>query len=132
MNTNEDLKKHIDGKVRYKDIVIADKGYVINLPDRLDRREHVTNLLAELQISGWEFEDGVRFNNPEWRRYGCTQAYINIFKNAIDNNYESIIVFEDDIKKTNMISLEQIDKIFTDWPKQSKNYDFIALGTRPL
>jgi hypothetical protein len=129
---DEKIIEYNDGKVRYKDIIIADKGFVLNLPDRTDRRDYVLNTLNELNISGWEFEDGVRFDDPEWRRYGCTQAYINMFKKAIDNDYESIIVFEDDIKKTGMISLEQIDEIFKQWPIQSKKYNLIALGTRPF
>lgn len=119
-------------KLKYKDIVIADAGFVMNLPDRPDRRENVINVLNQLEITGWEFEDGVRFETEEWRRYGCTQSYLNIFKKAIDNNYDSIIVFEDDIKIANMINSEQIDKIFKQIKKKSRWYDFIALGTRPL
>jgi hypothetical protein len=119
-------------KLKYKDIVIADAGFVMNLPDRLDRKENAINVLNHLNITGWEFEDGVRFEDEEWRRYGCTQSYINIFKKAIDNDYDSIIVFEDDIKIANMANLEDVDNIFKQIKTKSRKYDFIALGTRPL
>lgn len=118
--------------LKYKDIVIADAGFVMNLPDRADRRENVIRVLNELHITGWEFEDGVRIEDEEWRKFGCTQSYMNIFKKSIENNYSSIIVFEDDIKIANMINSEQIDDIFTQIKKKSRKYDFIALGTRPL
>jgi hypothetical protein len=118
--------------LKYKDTVIADAGFVINLPEREDRRNEVTQLLNELDITGWEFENGVKHDEPEWHKYGCTQTFLNIFKKAIDNNYSSIIIFEDDITLTQTITKEDIDSIFKQIKKKSRKYDFIALGTRPL
>jgi len=119
-------------KLKYKDIVIADAGFVINLPERDDRRTQVTELLDDLNITGWEFEVGVKHEDPEWQKYGCTQTFLNIFKKAIDNNYDSIVIFEDDIMLTGTIDRKDIDSILTQIKKKSRKYDFIALGTRPL
>jgi GR25 family glycosyltransferase involved in LPS biosynthesis len=118
--------------LKYKDKKLADAGFIINLPERVDRREEVIKKMEELGITGYEFVDGVKFEEPEWIRYGCTQSFINIFNRAIENNYESIIIFEDDITQTDQITKEEIDKIFEIWEEQIKNYDLIALGTRPL
>lgn len=118
--------------LKYKDKIIADAGYVMNLPERTDRLEHVTNVLEKLEITGWQINTGYRFEDHEWKRYGCTRAYMNIFEDAIKNNYESIFVFEDDIRITDMINDEQINQIFESLPEESENYDFIAFGTRPL
>lgn len=119
-------------KLKYKNIKLADAGFVINLTERIDRKENVLKVLDKLKITGWKIEDGVKFEDPFWKKFGCTQTYINIFENAIQNNYESIIVFEDDIKITQMIDEEKIDKIFRNLRKESKKYDLVALGTRPF
>ena len=118
--------------LKYKDKKIADAGYVMNLPERTDRLEHVTKVLEDLEITGWKIHNGFRFEEPEWKRYGCTEAYMQIFEDALHNNYESIIVFEDDIRITDMINKEQIDEIFCNLENEMINYDYIAFGTRPL
>jgi hypothetical protein len=115
----------------YKDIKIADHGYILSLPEREDRRKETLSVLDELNISGYTFFDGIRIPDENWRVYGCTESYINIFKDAIDNQYESIVVFEDDIKIMNGVSTNTIDEIFSKWHHFSQEYDVIALGTRP-
>jgi hypothetical protein len=122
------MKKNL----KYKNIKIADAGYVINLPERTDRKESVLNILNKLEITNWELEDGVKFEDPFWKKFGCTKAYLNIFEKALRNGYESIIIFEDDIKITQMIDEDKIDKIFRNLRKESKKYDLVALGTRPF
>lgn len=117
--------------LKYKDIKIADAGFVINLPERTDRKDNVTKLLNDLEISGWTFENGVSLTN-EWRKHGCTKTFLNIFEKAIENKYDSIIILEDDIKVTTHTTIEQIEKIFTDLTLYEDNYDLIAFGTRPL
>lgn len=116
----------------YKGIKIADAGFVINLEKRTDRKEKIIEILDSMGFSGYEFENGFVFDDEFWRRYGCTQTYINIFEKAIKNNYESILIFEDDAKMMHSVTTEQIDKIFKNWDLNRKNYDVIALGTRPL
>jgi len=116
----------------YNGIKIADAGFVINLSERTDRKKYVDKLLTDMGFTGYIFFNGVKINNETWRIFGCTQAYINLFEIALKENYNNILVFEDDIKIMNTINLAQIDNIFNEFPIQSKIYDVIALGTRPL
>lgn len=122
----------VTNKLKYKNKIIADAGFVINLKKRTDRKEKITEILNSIGFSNYKFEKGVIFEDPEWRKYGCTQTFLNIFQKAIDNDYKSIIIFEDDAKKMDSIDTSQIDKIFNDWNSNKKKYDLIALGTRPL
>jgi len=116
----------------YKDIKIADAGFVINLKTRTDRKEKITETLNSLGFSNYEFEEGVVYEDEFWIKYGINQSYLNIFEKAIKNNYDSVIIFEDDAKVMNSISIEQIDKIFQNWQSNVKNYDLVGLGARPL
>lgn len=116
----------------YNGINIADAGFIINLPDRNDRRISVDTLLSNMGFDGYYFFNGVKISDQNWRVFGCTQAYINLFEIALKENYDHIIVFEDDIKIMNSINKIQIDNIFNKFSFFSKKYDVIALGTRPL
>ena len=118
--------------LNYKGLKIADAGFVINLSERTDRKNSVDKLLTDMGFSGYIFFNGVKINNEAWKIFGCTQAYINLFEIALKQNYDNIIVFEDDIKIMNSINRVQIDNIFNTFSIHSKNYDVIALGTRPL
>lgn len=116
----------------YKGNKIADKGYLINLPYRVDRKEKTLKLLSELGFEGYEIVDGVVFDDPEWKIYGCTQAYLNCFKTALENNWDSVVIFEDDIKVMNRTKISDIDAIFSKWGFFSNYFDLIGLGTRPI
>lgn len=63
LNIIDKMMEKLKG-VYYKDKKIADAGYVINLPHRTDRKESVIKLLNELEITGYEFIDGVILDNP--------------------------------------------------------------------
>lgn len=115
----------------YNDISISDHGYVLNLPERKDRRKDTIGLLDSLNISGYSFFDGIRIEDKAWRIYGCTESYIQIFKDALNKNYDSIVIFEDDIKLMNGVNQNTINEIFSKWHHFSQEYDVIALGTRP-
>jgi hypothetical protein len=119
-------------KFKYKRFVIADAGFVINLPKRTDRKEQVTKTLKDLKFSGWEFFEGITESDPFWHKYGCTQSFIKIFEKSIKENYKSIVIFEDDIRLASSCNVQDIDNIFRNWRKESKKYDLIGLGTRPL
>jgi autotransporter strand-loop-strand O-heptosyltransferase len=116
----------------YKNIKISDAGYIINLPQRVDRKVSVIKILNELEISGYEFIDGTIIDNPEYRKLGTTETYLKIFKNFIKSDLENIIIFEDDIKLMNGVTKNHLDNIFTEWDKTVKNYDLVSLGTKLL
>ena len=81
---------------------IVDKAYCINLKRRSDRLELVgpefTNANIDVEIveavDGWEIAE-----YPELARgaAGCLQSQLNILTNALEQNYESVAIFEDDV-----------------------------------
>ena len=132
----EKIKSYHKPKVKsglyYKDIKIADAGYVINLPERTDRKENVIAVLDSLHITGYEFVDGVVITDPELSKLGCTQTYLNIFEKVLNSDIQNILVFEDDIKLMNGVTEEHLDKIFNNWDSISNEYDVTALGVKLL
>lgn len=116
----------------YKDIKIADAGYVINLPQRTDRKESVLRLLEGLGFHGFEFVDGVVMENPEFKKLGCTQSYLNIFQRFLKSDHQNVLVFEDDIKLMNGLTSEKLDEIFKNWHETTSRYDVVALGVKLL
>lgn len=118
--------------ITYKGKKIADKGFVINLPYRMDRKYHTELLLKDLGFDGYEYISGVIFDEEEWKVYGCTQTYLNIFEIALNENLDSVVIFEDDIKVMNGTEISHFDSVFDKWEKFSNHYDFIALGSRPI
>ena len=116
----------------YKNIKIADAGYVINLPHRVDRRESVIKTLNDLEITGYEFVDGTVIEDPEYKKLGCTASYLEIFKNVLSSDLENIIVIEDDVKLMNGVDKNHLDNIFNEWSSTVKNYDVVALGVKLL
>lgn len=124
--------KNIIEMITYKGKKIADKGLVINLPHRTDRKESSNELLKSLGFEGYEYIDGVIKEDPWWRRYGAVQAFLNCAKVVLDENLDSLIIFEDDIKVMNHVTEEDFKKVFDKWDNFTEYYDIIALGTRPL
>lgn len=85
-----------------------EKTYLINLEKRQDRL-----LSFKKEFDGLEFElfKAIEEKSPikgmkdgEW---GCLRSHLTILKNAYDNKYRNILIFEDDCKIEN-VPLEQI------------------------
>jgi glycosyl transferase family 25 len=73
-----------------------DKIYCINLEHRTDRWELALNEFKKLGIEN----DVTRFNGlyiKDNGNLGCTRTHHNIIKDAKENNYERILIFEDDV-----------------------------------
>lgn len=116
----------------YNGIKIADAGFVINLKKRIDRKFEVDELLTSMGFNGYLFFNGVEINDELWYKFGCTQAYLNLFEIILKENYNTVIIFEDDLKIMDSITIKQINEIISKLPSFSIKYDAIALGTRPL
>lgn len=114
----------------YKNIKIADAGYIINLPHRTDRKENVIKLLDGLDISGYEFVNGIIFENTKYKKLGCTATYLEIFKKSISDNHNNIIIFEDDIALMNDVSNYDLSNIFDEWKIITNTYDVVSLGVK--
>lgn len=92
------------------------KIYYINLPDDTHRNQHAINEFAKYNITNIERVPGVivdKLPNPILYRnfihreekyikgaLGCRAAHLNIIRNAMENKYKKIAIFEDDIQFT--------------------------------
>jgi GR25 family glycosyltransferase involved in LPS biosynthesis len=74
-----------------------DKVYYINLDYRTDRREQIEKELEKMKIPKNKIERFTAINYPNGY-IGCTLSHFEIIKNAINNDYNNIIIFEDDFK----------------------------------
>ena len=81
-----------------------DKLYYINLDKRTDRLEHLEkNVLPFINIPNMVFErisavDHTNYSHISQRGAGCSLSHIKVWKDAIENKYEKIIVMEDDFE----------------------------------
>lgn len=87
----------------------VNKGYYINLDYKTERNEKTkqelenNNLLdfVERVSAVAAFSETVKcdYGSDDWKKCvdGCTQSHLKIIKDAKENNYERILVFEDDI-----------------------------------
>lgn len=126
----------------YKNInfkVIWNNIFIINLPRRIDRKNDMIQKLKKANITQYQFINAFdgqdpkilsKFNKLKQQKnfpfvtaghFACLLSHINVIKLAIKNNYDNIMILEDDIIfKDNFISeLEEL--VIPD-------YDFIYLG----
>jgi FkbM family methyltransferase len=59
----EDIVLHKVSGLFYKGKKIADRGCIINLPERTDRKISIEKTLTDLNFSGFEFVDGVKMES---------------------------------------------------------------------
>lgn len=76
--------------------------YVLNLKERLDRREHILNELNKIECDDFilfESVNGKKLNNPTKLKdgmYGLLMTYIEIYEDWKNKGYDSILIIEDD------------------------------------
>lgn len=87
----------------------VNKGYYINLDYKTERNEKTRQELENYNLLDFvervsavaAFNETVKceYGSDEWKKCvdGCTQSHLKIIKDAKENNYERILVFEDDI-----------------------------------
>lgn len=102
-----------------------DKIYCINLYTNPERYENAKKIFENLNMN-------VEFYRTNPSKYGgqqgCFESHINIIKDAAKNNYDNIIIFEDDIVPNN-IDQKKVD-IIINFIKKNK-YDIFYLGICP-
>lgn len=85
--------------VSWKGIKIADAGFLINLDERTDRLLQSQEELIKNEITGVERFPAIKITKDDengWRIRGCTHSHIDILKKQIENNWDRVIIFEDD------------------------------------
>lgn len=87
-----------------------DKIYYINLDKRIDRKQHIEN---EFKIMNIPQDKIIRFRAIEHTKgeIGCGLSHINVLEDAIRNNFENIIIFEDDFQF--LVTKEELQDILT-------------------
>jgi glycosyl transferase family 25 len=72
-------------------------AFYINLDSRPDRKEHVESQLAAIGINAQRFK-AIKLTNGA---LGCSMSHLKIIETAKENNWEHILIVEDDIKFLN-------------------------------
>jgi GR25 family glycosyltransferase involved in LPS biosynthesis len=118
-----------------------DKIYIINLVHCTDRKARIENQLKLANVTNYEIFNGIVPNidmlntfpnfcktSPEHERLnmlGCLLSHISIMKLAINNNYDNIIVLEDDCQ---ILDNNFLNKAEIGLKSLSQNYDILYLG----
>lgn len=95
--------------------------YYINLDYRTDRKEHVETQLSLIGLKG------TRFNAIRTKQgaIGCTMSHLKLLENAIINNFEHILIIEDDITFLDpSLFIKQFNKCLSN----QKDWDVIILS----
>jgi GR25 family glycosyltransferase involved in LPS biosynthesis len=85
--------------VTWNDIKIADKGFLINLKDREDRLVQSLDEFEKNNIKGVERFDAIKITEDSdlgWVIRGCTHSHMDILKMQVENNWDKVVIFEDD------------------------------------
>ncbi len=113
-----------------------DKIYLINLDKRTDRLEKCNEEFAKINstftripaIDGSKLK--IKLDNQDgkvrWNKgaYALAKTTVNLLEDAIDNNYERILIFEDDIEFSPLFDIVA-DDFFKIMPEK---YDLAFLG----
>lgn len=99
--------------------------YYINLEYRKDRNAHIIEEFKRMSIPNDKIH---RINAIKHERgyIGCGKSHILALKDAIDNNYEHVIIFEDDFQF--VVSSEYLNKVLIHLFKTDTSYNICLLG----
>ena len=106
-----------------------DKIYCINLKYRTDRYNSSLFFFRELNINNVKYF--LANKHPNGGRYGCFDSHINVIKDAYYNNYDNILIFEDDVKIGKYYNLNLLNKSIN-FMKNNKTWDIFYLGYFPF
>ena len=115
-----------------------DKIYLLNLKKREDRLEDSISRLSKLDINFdifngvdgsvmnhiWKKLENGNFTNPNY--VGCCLSHLSIYKHAIENSYERILIIEDDCMINKNINNIFDSLLIPEWS------DLMYLGYIPL
>lgn len=105
-----------------------DKIYCINLRIRKDRYSQSKQVFDRLKIPVEYFFAEKHLNGGE---QGCFESHVSICKKAVKQNFDRIIIFEDDIIETSECTQKNISHIIRVL-KNLKNWDIFYLGCFPM
>ena len=98
-------------------------AFYINLDHRTDRKEHVTNQLTNLGLHGFERFNAIKMENGA---VGCSMSHLKILQTAFQNNWDHVLIVEDDIT---FLDLDLFKANFeTFLQRNGNNWDVILLA----
>jgi len=106
-----------------------EKIYIINLDERTDRWEKCLDIFKEYELDSYERVSGEKILEEKFpyldqksrSQLGCALSFYKIIKNAYDNQFENILIFEDDFyfihskEKTYQILKNSIENLPENW-----------------
>lgn len=101
-----------------------DRCYCINLDSRPERWDLACSQFKKVGIQGYvQRVPGVVHSDP---RVGCLKAHFNCVQDAIDNKYENILIFEDDVffTKFDDVIFPEVTKFL----ENNRRWDLFYLG----
>ncbi len=99
-----------------------DKTYCISIKERKDRQKNVVKECLKVNLN---FEFLLVEKNTEDPVKGCLESHITCIKDAINNDYENILIMEDDISFDIPVIKKIIDENTIVIPKE---FDMLYLG----
>ena len=103
---------------------LSNSIYVINLKERLDRKEHITTQLKKIDCENYILFEGVNgksVENPTRMpsgMFGLIKTYLNMYNDWKKNPQENILIIEDDcvfVDGFNKKLEEYISNVPNDW-----------------
>lgn len=100
-------------------------AFYINLLSRPDRKQHVENQLESIGISAQRF-NAIEMTNGA---IGCSMSHLKIIETAKANNWEHVLIVEDDILFTNPnLFVQQFNKFLSN----HKDFDVALIAGNNL
>lgn len=95
---------------------LIDHCYYLNLDKREDRNQHTVNsvipffMFSKNEYTRYPAIDTSSESTLPLRSVGCAQSHLNIYKDALNKNYNCILILEDDF-----LPIINQDELFFNW-----------------
>jgi glycosyl transferase family 25 len=100
--------------------------YYINLEHRTDRKLHVENQLNTIGVKRFNRFNAIKMENGA---IGCSMSHLKILEDAYNNNWEHILIVEDDITFLNPnLFVEQFEQFMTNQNQNKKKWDVVLFA----
>jgi GR25 family glycosyltransferase involved in LPS biosynthesis len=126
--TNPKIQENFEAKMNLNDgLNSVDQILFINLDNRPDRLEAITNQLKSQNVDMSKVHRIPAHYTPGNGHYGCAKSHLDAMKYALNKGYETILVFEDDFKFSTKPeeTKDLLNKLFTNVSKDE--WDVILL-----
>jgi len=103
-----------------------DKIIYINLDRRLDRKQEIAQEFDKMNISEEKIIRFSAINNKLRPEVGCTESHLEVLKLAKKNNYNNILILEDDF--TFLVNKDKLNELLNNFFNSKIEYDVLMLS----